>query len=55
MKNISRSIGVFSLSANDILLLPEEVLPTSIAESAAAAALPKERSNGRAAQLSGSS
>ena len=37
MKNISRSIGVFSLSANDILLLPEEVLPTSIAESAAAA------------------
>jgi class 3 adenylate cyclase/pimeloyl-ACP methyl ester carboxylesterase len=36
VKNISRSIGVFSLSANDILLLPEEVLPTSIAESAAA-------------------
>ena len=44
LKNISRSIGTFGLSANDISLLPEEVLPKSIAESAAtpAATAPQE-------------
>ena len=35
VKNIARSIGVFSLSANDIALLPEETFPQATAAGAA--------------------
>ena len=44
VKNIARSIGVFSLTANDIALLPEEAMPQAAAMGATtpAAIVPQE-------------